>query len=78
MAYPPTKKKMGITWKIHVSHAEYGLHSRLFIKVISPLARSQIDAASQCPKTTTRIAKARQKSMTRFLVAGVDSAISLV
>ena len=73
LAYPPTKKKIGITWITHVNHAAYGIHSSVFIIKVSPSGVTQIDAASQCPKTTTRRAMTRQTSTTRLRVGGVSS-----
>ena len=47
LAYPPTKKKIGITWTNHVTHAEKGSSCTAFINSTSPVLWTQMPAASQ-------------------------------
>ena len=71
LAYPPTRKNTGITWNTQVSGWDQG--------ALSSTPCGWMPAGStativQWPSTTTVMAAARRKSMTRFRDAGVAAA----
>ncbi len=68
-ANPPTKKKMGITWRNHVASQSHEVTPIALVDRIEP--RSQmIIAIVQWPITTDRMLTARRKSTYRSRVDG--------
>ncbi len=58
---PPTTKKTGMIWKIHVSHRAAGAASRTLPAASRP-SRHSTAAISQWPSTTTASENTRRKS----------------
>jgi hypothetical protein len=61
LAYPPTRKKIGITWRIHVRKWVQVVTERRWSKR-RPSGNTWGAAISQWPNTTTMIEAARRKS----------------
>ncbi len=71
LAYPPTRKNTGITWNTQVSGCDHGALSSTPCGWMPSGSTATI---VQCPSTTTVMAAARRKSMTRCREAGVAAA----
>src|SRR5216683_7481390 len=69
LAYPPTRKKTGITCRNRVSHRAQRTEPSASSPVIWPPAYVT-SVTSQCPSTTTHIAPTRSRSACRFRFIG--------
>jgi hypothetical protein len=74
LAYPPTRKKTGITWASQVSGYAQRRSPSAECPVACPAASRPITVTLQCPKTTMVMASARSRSTYRSRPAGVRSA----
>ncbi len=72
---PPTKKKIGITWRNQVASQSHDVRPIALVARMKPWSQWIIPIV-QCPITTARMLTARRKSTYRSRVAGVRSASS--
>jgi hypothetical protein len=72
---PPTKKKIGITWKNHVASQSQAVTPTALVVRMTPSCH-QMTPMNQWPKTTATMLAARRKSTTRSRLGGVRAARS--